>query len=155
MARQVYLSGAIHINDVDLVVAVALRSERDPLPIRGPRGIEVPMGVMRHSPQTAAVRVYDVDLLSFLGWTRRENDLSPQLGDVDRSLRKANEPVVKAIIGACKSLVEEKNLDVRFHWQKGHAWSWAERHDPARFNSRADELATLGGVRSSEQGRPS
>ena len=63
---------------------------------------------------------------------------------------KANEPVVKAIIAACKSLVEEKNLDVRFQWQKGHTSSWAGRHDLARFNSRADELATLGGVRSSK-----
>ena len=61
---------------------------------------------------------------------------------------KANERVVKAIIATCESLVEEKNLDVRYQWQKSHTSSWAGRHDLARFNSRADELATLGGVRS-------
>jgi ribonuclease HI len=62
---------------------------------------------------------------------------------------KANEPVVKAIVGACKAIVREKSLDLGFQWQKGHTSSWAGRHDLARFNGRADELATRGGARAS------
>lgn len=58
---------------------------------------------------------------------------------------KANEPVVRAIVAACKELVREKSLDLSFQWQKGHTSSWAGRHDLARFNGRADELATRGG----------
>lgn len=61
---------------------------------------------------------------------------------------RATEPVVKAIIAACKALVKDKGLAVDFRWQKGHTSSWAGRHDLARFNGRADELATLGGSRS-------
>ena len=57
---------------------------------------------------------------------------------------KANEPVVKAIVDACKEIVEQKGLDLQFQWQKGHTSSWAGRHDLARFNGRADELATAG-----------
>lgn len=71
------------------------------------------------------------------------------IGSWMKDMWKANDPVVKAIISACKSLEKEKNLDVSYRWQKGHTSSWAGRHDLARFNSRADELATLGGVRSS------
>lgn len=59
---------------------------------------------------------------------------------------KANERVVKAIVDGCKELVKEKGLKLGFQWQKGHTSSWAGRHDLARFNSRADKLATLGGL---------
>lgn len=57
---------------------------------------------------------------------------------------KANEPVVKAVVDACKEIVTQKRLDLDFQWQKGHTSSWAGRHDLARFNGRADELATAG-----------
>ena len=57
---------------------------------------------------------------------------------------KMNDPVVKAIVGASKELVKAKKLDLSFKWQKGHTSSWAGRHDLARFNKRADELATAG-----------
>jgi hypothetical protein len=58
---------------------------------------------------------------------------------------KRNEPVVRAIVDSCKQIVEDKRLDLRFQWQRGHTSSWAGRHDPARFNARADALATAGG----------
>ena len=58
---------------------------------------------------------------------------------------KANETVVRAIVDGCKQIVEDKRLDLSFQWQKGHTSSWAGRHDLARFNARADALATVGG----------
>jgi ribonuclease HI len=57
---------------------------------------------------------------------------------------KANEPVVKAVVARCKQIEKDKRLDLSFHWQKGHTSSWAGRHDLARFNARADALATAG-----------
>lgn len=57
---------------------------------------------------------------------------------------KANEHVLKAIVDACKEVVTRKRLSLAFKWQKGHTSSWAARHDLARFNARADELATQG-----------
>ena len=66
---------------------------------------------------------------------------------MDDGAWKANEPVVKAIVVACKSLVKDKRLRLGFKWQKGRTSSWAGRHDLARFNGRADELATLGSSR--------
>lgn len=64
---------------------------------------------------------------------------------------KAKEPVVRAIVGACKELVRGKSLVLGFQWQKGHTSSWAGRHDLARFNARADELATRGGSSSTSR----
>lgn len=55
---------------------------------------------------------------------------------------KANEPVV--VVARCKQIEEDKRLDLSFLWQKGHTSSWAGRHDLARFNARADALATAG-----------
>lgn len=57
---------------------------------------------------------------------------------------KAKDPVVKAIVNACRHLVTAKELQLGFVWQRGHTSSWAGRHDLARFNSRADQLATQG-----------
>lgn len=54
------------------------------------------------------------------------------------------DPVIRAIVGASRKLVTTKKLDLAFQWQKGHTSSWAGRHDLARFNQRADELATAG-----------
>ena len=42
---------------------------------------------------------------------------------------KAHEPVVRAIVDGCKQIVEAKQLDLSFQWQKGHTSSWAGRHD--------------------------
>ena len=56
----------------------------------------------------------------------------------------AKDPVVKAIVTACRGLVTAKDLELKFIWQRGHTSSWAGRHDLARFNQRADELATRG-----------
>ena len=57
---------------------------------------------------------------------------------------KVDNPVSKAIVAVSKEIVKTKKLDLRFHWQKSHTSSWAGRHDFARFNKRADELATAG-----------
>jgi ribonuclease HI len=55
---------------------------------------------------------------------------------------KAKEPVVRAIVDVSKQIEEDKRLDLSFLWQRGHTSSWAGRHDLARFNARADALAT-------------
>ncbi|HZJ49751.1 MAG TPA: ribonuclease H family protein [Actinomycetota bacterium] len=57
---------------------------------------------------------------------------------------RAKDATVKAVVSACKALAEEKGLHLEFVWQRGHASTWAGRNDFARFNNRADELATQG-----------
>ena len=57
---------------------------------------------------------------------------------------KMKDPTVGSIVDACREIVERKHLDLEFVWQKGHTSSWAGRHDKARFNARADQLATEG-----------
>lgn len=58
---------------------------------------------------------------------------------------KAKDPIVKAVVGACRDIRDSNRLRLTFTWQRGHTSQWAGRHDLARFNSRADSLATLGG----------
>lgn len=57
---------------------------------------------------------------------------------------KIKDAVLEAVIGACKEIEERKHLELEFVWQKGHTSSYAGRHDLARLNGRADELATAG-----------
>lgn len=57
---------------------------------------------------------------------------------------KIKDAVSEAVIGACKEIVEKKELELEFVWQKGHTSSYAGRHDLARFNGRADKLASAG-----------
>lgn len=52
--------------------------------------------------------------------------------------------VLQAVVGACRDLRDIKRLHLEFLHQPGHRSTWAGRHDLARFNKRADELATEG-----------
>jgi ribonuclease HI len=54
------------------------------------------------------------------------------------------DPALKAVVLACGDLREGKSLRLTFLHQPGHRSDWAGRHDLARFNRRADELATEG-----------
>jgi ribonuclease H-related protein len=57
---------------------------------------------------------------------------------------KMKDPTVTAVISASRALASSKGLQLRFLHQRGHMSTWAGRHDLARFNGRADELATRG-----------
>lgn len=61
---------------------------------------------------------------------------------------KRKDPVVNAVIEACKTLVAERDLDVSYRHQRGHQSTHAGRDDFAFYNGRADELATKGGRQS-------
>jgi hypothetical protein len=43
---------------------------------------------------------------------------------------------------ACRDRARAHDLAVSFRRQRGHAASWAGRNDFARYNARADALAT-------------
>lgn len=60
---------------------------------------------------------------------------------------KAADPIVKAVVTECLELAKRKGLRLEFVWQRGHTSAWAGRHDLARFNGRADELATQGATK--------
>ena len=57
---------------------------------------------------------------------------------------KMKDPTVTAVISASRALASSKGLRLRFLHQRGHMSTWAGRHDLARFNGRADALATRG-----------
>jgi ribonuclease HI len=58
--------------------------------------------------------------------------------------RPPRDPVLEAVIGACVNLCADKAMRLTFLYQPSHRSDWAGRHDLARFNRRADELATEG-----------
>lgn len=58
--------------------------------------------------------------------------------------RKAKDPVLGAVVSACRVLRDEKGIELSYRQQRGHRSDWAGRHDFARFNRLADELATQG-----------
>jgi hypothetical protein len=60
---------------------------------------------------------------------------------------KTRDPLVTALVAACRALVAERRLAVSFRRQRGHQSTVAGRHDFAAFNARADALATEGGLR--------
>jgi len=60
---------------------------------------------------------------------------------------KAKDPVVAALIAACRALIERRRLTVAFRHQRGHQASWAGRDDFAHYNAKADALATEAGDR--------
>lgn len=49
---------------------------------------------------------------------------------------------LRVLTEACAHERDERHLVVEFLHQPGHRSTWAGRHDLARFNARADELAT-------------
>ncbi len=59
---------------------------------------------------------------------------------------KAKDPVVEAVVDACSSLIRNRRLEVTFRHQRGHQSTWAGRDDYARWNARANKLATLGSL---------
>jgi ribonuclease HI len=60
---------------------------------------------------------------------------------------KAKDPVVAALIAACRALITRRRLPVAYRHQRGHQASWAGRDDFAHYNARADALATEAGDR--------
>ena len=65
---------------------------------------------------------------------------------MDRRWR-TKDPVVAAVVDACRALSERRRLRVSFRHQRGHQSSWAGRDDFAHYNARADALATEAGPR--------
>jgi ribonuclease HI len=57
---------------------------------------------------------------------------------------KAKDPVVAAIVAACRGRIAERRLEVTFVHQPGHRSTWAGRDDFAELNARADLLASEG-----------
>jgi ribonuclease HI len=60
---------------------------------------------------------------------------------------KARDPIVAAIVAACRALIERRRLAVTFRHQRGHQSAWAGRDDFAHYNAKADALATEAGDR--------
>ena len=60
---------------------------------------------------------------------------------------KTKDPVVAAVVAACRALIERRRLRVGYRHQRGHQASWAGRDDFAHYNARADALATEAGGR--------
>jgi hypothetical protein len=58
---------------------------------------------------------------------------------------KTKDAITTSVVAACRTLVAERQLNVTYLHQRGHQKSWAGRDDYARWNGRADELATEGG----------
>jgi hypothetical protein len=54
---------------------------------------------------------------------------------------KTKDPVVTALVVACRALVAGRRLAVTFRHQRGHQSTFAGRHDFAALNARADALA--------------
>jgi ribonuclease HI len=60
---------------------------------------------------------------------------------------KTRDSVVAAVVAGCRALIAERRLTVTYRRQRGHQAAWAGRDDFARYNARADALATEAGRR--------
>ena len=60
---------------------------------------------------------------------------------------KTKDPLVAAIVEACRALIERRRLRVAYRHQRGHQASWAGRDDFAHYNAKADALATDASLR--------
>ena len=60
---------------------------------------------------------------------------------------KAKDPLVAAIVAACRAVIAERRLAVDFRRQRGHESTYAGRNDYAAYNARADRLATEAALR--------
>jgi ribonuclease H-related protein len=60
---------------------------------------------------------------------------------------KAKDPLVAAIVAACRAVIAERRLPVSFRRQRGHESTYAGRNDYAAYNARADRLATEAALR--------
>ena len=61
---------------------------------------------------------------------------------------KTKDPVVAAVVAACRRLLQERRLTVAFQHQHGHQSTWAGRDDFPYWNARADALASQGAAAS-------
>jgi ribonuclease HI len=59
---------------------------------------------------------------------------------------RTKDPVVAAVVTACRAVIAERRLAVAFQHQRGHQSTFAGRHDLAAFNARADRLAADAGL---------
>ena len=55
---------------------------------------------------------------------------------------RTKDSLVRAIVSTCRRLVEEKQLEIEFRHQRGHASTFLSKNDFARYNAKADQLAT-------------
>lgn len=60
---------------------------------------------------------------------------------------KIKDPLVAAIVAACRALLETRGLTLGFRRQRGHESTFAGRNDFAAYNARADRLATDAAMR--------
>jgi ribonuclease H-related protein len=60
---------------------------------------------------------------------------------------KTKDPIVAEVVAACRALAATRGLSVTFRRQPGHQSTWAGRDDFARYNGRADRLATAAAQR--------
>ena len=60
---------------------------------------------------------------------------------------KTRDPIVAAVVEACRGLIEQRRLRVAYRHQRGHQAAWAGHDDFAHYNARADALATEAGDR--------
>ena len=60
---------------------------------------------------------------------------------------RTKDPIVAALVDACRALIERRRLSVAFRHQRGHQAAWAGRDDFAHYNAKADALATEAGDR--------
>jgi ribonuclease HI len=60
---------------------------------------------------------------------------------------KTKHPIVAEVVAACRALIDARGLRVRFRHQRGHESTFAGRNDFARYNTRADKLASDAALR--------
>ncbi len=57
---------------------------------------------------------------------------------------KTRGPITASVVAECQALIARRALAVSYQHQRGHQSIWAGRDDYARWNGRADELASEG-----------
>lgn len=60
---------------------------------------------------------------------------------------RTRDPMVAALVAACRDRIAARRLQVRFRRQRGHESTFAGRNDFAAYNARADALATDAALR--------
>lgn len=91
------------------------------------------VALMRLSEGAEATIVYDFDSVG--NW-------------MEGRCRLPQDPLLREVVERCLCLRDERKLRLVFLHQPSHRSDWAGRHDLARLNRRADELATKGAMAS-------
>ena len=60
---------------------------------------------------------------------------------------KARNPLVPAVVAACREITGARGLQLGFRYQRGHESTFAGPNDLAAYNARADRLATEAALR--------